>query len=225
MSELVRTKAIVLRRTNYGEADRIVQLITPTGRYAALVKGVRREKSKLAGGVELFCLCDVVLRKGKGELYSVTSARADTLWHDILHDYDKLQFAYEALKQVAKASETLEDQAFFELLSQTLAALNSQSVDIRISKAWFWLQLAILIGAGLNITSDSTGKKLVEDAKYDFDIGQGVFAVAPNGRFGSDHIKLLRLLSAQPPQVAQQVKGIDELIGDCVWLAEHAVAH
>lgn len=61
-----RTRAIVLRRTNYGEADRILQLITPEGRQSVMARGVRREKSKLAGGIELFAVSDVVLGEGKG---------------------------------------------------------------------------------------------------------------------------------------------------------------
>ncbi len=40
----LRTRAIVLRRTNYGESDRILNLLTPEGKVAVLAKGVRKEK-------------------------------------------------------------------------------------------------------------------------------------------------------------------------------------
>ena len=56
-----RTRAIVLRRTNYGEADRVVQLLTVEGRRSVMARGVRKEKSKLAGGIELFAVSDVVI--------------------------------------------------------------------------------------------------------------------------------------------------------------------
>ena len=39
----IRTLAYVLRRTNYGEADRILNLLTPTGQYSAIARGVRKE--------------------------------------------------------------------------------------------------------------------------------------------------------------------------------------
>ena len=42
----IRTKALVLRRTNYGEADRIINFLTEQGVIAAIAKGVRKEKSK-----------------------------------------------------------------------------------------------------------------------------------------------------------------------------------
>ena len=70
-----RTQAIVLRRTNFGEADRILTLLTPLGQRGAMARGVRREKSKLAGGIELFGVSDVVLQQGKGDLATLTSAR------------------------------------------------------------------------------------------------------------------------------------------------------
>lgn len=66
MAESERLKAIVLRRTDYAEADRVLQLLTPKGRRAVIAKGVRRERSKLAGGIELFALCDVVVHSGRG---------------------------------------------------------------------------------------------------------------------------------------------------------------
>ena len=46
MQNDIRTKAYVLRRTNYGEADRILNLITPEGKISVIAKGVLKEKSK-----------------------------------------------------------------------------------------------------------------------------------------------------------------------------------
>ena len=48
----VRTKAIVLRRTNFGEADRIIQCITPSGKVSALARGVRRDQQASVAGRE-----------------------------------------------------------------------------------------------------------------------------------------------------------------------------
>ena len=56
-----RTRAIVLKRTNYGEADRILQLLTTYGKRNVIAKSVRREKSRMAGGIELFSICEVVI--------------------------------------------------------------------------------------------------------------------------------------------------------------------
>lgn len=222
----LRTKAIVIRRTNYGEADRIVQLLTPEyGKISVMARGVRREKSKLAGGIELFARCDVTVMSGKSELYTLTGTRLEVFYNKIISDYDRLQFGYEAIKQISRAVDMLDEPAFFALLDQTYQWLNDETILLGITKAWFWLQLAILLGNGLNLSTDSNGMKLVEDAQYQYDETQAVFVYQENGRFTSEHIKLLRLLSARSPQVAMQVNGVVDFLDDCLWLAERGVAH
>ena len=104
-------------------------------------------------------------------------------------------------------------------------ATNDVSVPLSITKSWFWLQLAILLGVGLNLTTDVNGMKLVEDAQYNYVAHEHGFIFHENGTFSSNHIKFLRVLSAQSPRVAAQVKGSSELVSECLWLAEQAVAH
>lgn len=226
MSQTIRTEAIVLRRTNYGEADRIIQLLTPNnGKVSAIARGVRREKSKLAGAVEPFTRLDMTLHLGKGDLAVVTGSRIQQAYHTILQDYDRLQFGYEAIKHVAKAAEVLDESAFFTLLDETLENLNVTTIPLVIIKTWFWLQLAILLGQGLNLSTDDNGMKLVEDASYNFDQISGVMVFHEGGQFSSEHIKVLRLLSARSPRIAVQVAGIEMLIDECLWVAERAAAH
>lgn len=218
-----RTRAIVLRRTNYGEADRILQLITPDqGKVSVIAKGVRREKSKLAGGIELFAVCDISVRTGRGDMGTLTGARLEHFYGHIIEDYDRMQLGYEAIRLINRVSETVTEPAFFELLAQMFVALDDMSLDIRLSEAWFRLQLSILLGVGLNLTTDANGMKLVEDTCYDFDETDMAFSYRPEGRFTTDHIKLLRLLSARNPQVAGQVSGVSALIEDCLYLARKA---
>lgn len=221
-----RTKAIVLRRINYGEADRILQLLTPEyGKLSVIAKGVRREKSKLAGGIELFAVCDVSVIPGKGDMGTLTSSRLDTFYAHIMEEYERLQFGYEAIKQVTRAVEEVSEPAFFELLQTTFVSLDNPEVSEKVTATWFWLQLAILLGVGLNLATDDNGMKLIEESRYNFSEDAMSFVYQERGRFTTEHIKLLRLLSAQPPAVAQQVRGIEELIGDCLWLAERTVSH
>jgi hypothetical protein len=85
------------------------------------------------------------------------------------------------------------------------------------------LQLAILLGVGMNLSTDSNGMKLVEDARYNFSEADHGFVFYESGMFGTDHIKLLRILSAQQPKVAAHVNGADDLINDCLWAAERII--
>src|SRR5947207_10596624 len=64
-----RDRAVVLRKLDYGEADRIFTLLTRThGKVGAIAKGVRRQDSKLGPSMELYGHIDVLLAKGRGEL-------------------------------------------------------------------------------------------------------------------------------------------------------------
>ena len=59
----------MLRKLDYGEADRIFTLLTRThGKVGAIAKGVRRQESKLGPSLELYGHIDVLLAKGRGEL-------------------------------------------------------------------------------------------------------------------------------------------------------------
>src|SRR6202035_2150868 len=75
MSGSLKTEAIVLRSIRYGEADRILHLYTPRhGRVSAIAKGARRSKSRFGARLEPFFRIEVMLREGRGELYTVTGA-------------------------------------------------------------------------------------------------------------------------------------------------------
>ena len=218
-----RTKAIVLRRTNYGEADRILQIITPEhGKLGVMAKGVRREKSKLAGGIELFSVVDITLHPGKGNLTTLTSARLDTFFAHILDDYDTLQFGYFVLKDIGKAAEIVHEPVFFDLCVRALTALNSPKVPLAITESWYRLQMAILLGVGLNLSTDVDGEALNVETNYRFDIAEMAFTPARGGTVTANHIKLLRLMSAQNPEVVAQVKGVEELMAECLDVARAA---
>lgn len=65
MNQIV-TKGIVLSRTEFGEADRIITVLTTDhGKIRLIAKGVRRIKSKSAGGIELFSVSDITYIPGR----------------------------------------------------------------------------------------------------------------------------------------------------------------
>lgn len=223
MTKSLRTKAIVLRRTNYGEADRVLQLLTPVGRRAVLARGVRREKSRLAGGIELFAVSDIVITEGKGELGILTSARLVVFFRHILEDYDRLQFAYEAVKQVARASETVDEPEWFDILSEVLAALDEKSIPLRLVETWFYLHHADLLGHALNLRRDVVGEPLAADKKYVYDVSEKGLRESAAGEIGADHIKLLRLASVKPLRVLGQISGLEPILPVCLLTArQHA---
>src|SRR5258708_4404169 len=72
----VKTEAVVLRSMRYGEADRILQLYTPSrGRGSAIAKGVRRARSRFGGRLEPVFRLRIELHEGRGGLLTVTGAQ------------------------------------------------------------------------------------------------------------------------------------------------------
>ncbi|MFH1375969.1 MAG: DNA repair protein RecO [Patescibacteria group bacterium] len=71
-----KTPGIVLKRHNYGEADRICRILTlELGLISALAKGVKKVKSKRGGAFELFSECEFCFHRRTGELFLVTDAQ------------------------------------------------------------------------------------------------------------------------------------------------------
>ena len=219
-----RLRAIVLRRTNYGEADRIIQLLTPEGRRAVMARGVRKEKSRLAGGIELFAVCDVVIGKGRGALQILTSARLVTFYRHIMEDYDRMEFGYEAMRHVAAASETVDEPEWYDILSEVLMALDTKSIDIALTKTWFYLQHSRMLGRELSLSHDIHGAKLTKDTRYAYDVAESGFREAPNGPITSSHLTLLRLTLTKPLSVLVQVGGIDSVVHACLLVAQQHAA-
>lgn len=219
-----RTQAIVLRRTNYGEADRIVQFLTPEGRRSVMARGVRKEKSKLAGGIELFAVSDVVIGEGRGDLGILTSAKLEHFFRHILEDYDRLQFGYQAIKLVGRASETVDEPEWFDLLAETLAGLDVLTIPLPLIQAWFYVRYASLLGHELNLELDIDGKALDAEAMYRYDSAEQGLRPVQNGELTGDHIKLLRLIATRPLKVLVQIGGIGALLGACLHVVEEHAA-
>lgn len=211
----IRTRAIVLRRTNYGEADRILQLMTPEGKRSVMARGVRREKSKLAGGIELFAVSDVVINEGRGELGILTSARLVHFYQHIMQDYDRLQFGYEVIKHVAAASEMVNEPEWFDVLFEVIKALDATTLPLQLTQTWFYLRYVELLGSPLSLVNDIDGQRLQPDQRYMYDISEKGLRPAVNGELTADHIKLMRLIQAKPLEVLVQVGGTGTILPEC----------
>ncbi len=210
------TRAIVLRRTNYGEADRILHLLTPYGRRNVMARGVRKEKSKLAGGIELFAVSDVVIGEGKGDLGVLTSARLVQFYRHILTDYDRLQFGYLVIKYISRASETVDEPEWYDILAEVLMALDAVTMPFALTETWFYIRYADMLGHSLNVSLDTNGHKLSADKTYRYDIAEQGLRESPRGDITAEHIKLLRLIATKSLRVLSQVGGVDEVMGVCL---------
>ena len=217
----IRVLGYVLRRTNYGEADRIVNLITPLGKISAIAKGVRKEKSKLAGGIEMFSLSDYNIHCGKGDMGVITSAKMIRHYSEIVKDLDKLEIASVFLRQINKFAESSDSPDFFKILDQCLVGLN-EGMRVEIVEGWFWLNLSKAIGEEINLYRDISGDKLLAECNYDWDYAEEGFVKALNGEYGANEIKMLRLMYTSGLKLVNKIKAEDELILRALKLAKIA---
>lgn len=217
-----KLKAIVLRRTNYQEADRILDLVTPLGKRSVIARGVRKEKSRLAGSVELLCESEIVLTKSnKSSLAILTSARLIRFYGNILKSYDRMTFAYDTLKNIGKAVNQIEEPEWYDLLSQVLSGLDDLKIDLRLIRVWFLLQYQKLLGNELNMLYDVDGKKLEKNKKYTYDYLERGLREDIGGKINGDVIKFLRVVNNNSLDLVTKIGGIDSVLGDALTLAEN----
>jgi DNA repair protein RecO (recombination protein O) len=143
---LYRVSAIVLKRRDQGEADRLLTVLTrERGKVTLLAKGVRRQASRKAGHIEPFTLVDLLVAKGKS-LDLVTQAETSEAHRALREDLWRSTWAY-YVAELADAF-TVEDDPqalLFELVAETLDRLN-RGDDPALSVRYYELHLLGLVG-------------------------------------------------------------------------------
>lgn len=211
MKQLLTT-GIILARTDYGEADRIITVLTPDhGKLRLMAKGVRRVKSKLAGGIELFSTSHITFIEGRGEIGTLISSRLIKYYNTIVKDIDRVQLGYELIKSLNKATEDEPEPEYYKLLEQGFAALDDPSINLELIRVWFQAQLLRQAGHTPNLQTDTNDRKLNAETSYNFDAEAMTFAPHDSGKYNAGHIKVLRLLfSAHTPADLAKVQGITD---------------
>ena len=130
-----QVRAVVLGSRVFGEADRIAVLFTrEIGRADAIVKGVRRTKSRWGGRLEPFNVCDLVLYRGRS-LFTVTSAQFVASFERLRTDLDAMAAAAVVCEAAAAQFPEEEPQErVFNLLCHALAEID-KGIDGRAAEA------------------------------------------------------------------------------------------
>lgn len=126
------TEAIILKRTDLGEADRILTLFTPTrGKYHAIAKGIRRPISKKAGHVELLKRSQLQVALGRN-LDIVTQAEGRESFPHLRGELWHMTCGYYLAELIDRfLEEQTPHQDIYNLLLETLRALDHDALDYR----------------------------------------------------------------------------------------------
>jgi DNA repair protein RecO (recombination protein O) len=209
----ISTKGIILSRINYGEADRIITILTPDyGKIRLIAKGVRKIKSKLAGGIELFAVSHITYINGRGGIGTLISTRLICYYNFISSDLNRTMAGYEMIKQLNRATEEISETEYFNVLETSFSALDDLTIGLDLIQNWFAIQMLRLSGQSPNTNRDSLGKALSAGTSYTFSFDSMSFVPHQNGSFNINHIKILRLgLNNNSPKALQRITGIDDL--------------
>jgi DNA repair protein RecO (recombination protein O) len=140
------TDAIVLSRFDFGEADRILTLITPgSGKLKVIAKGIRRPTSRLGGSLEPFAELQVALARGR-TFEVVTQVSVGHAW---LNLRDSLESAATAWYLAELADRSLEErhaaEPLYTLLRRAYGLLDAGMAPGRVAR-WYEMHLADELG-------------------------------------------------------------------------------
>lgn len=167
-SQYIHTEVIILKRTNYKEADKILTVYTkPIGKTIALAKGIRKVNSRKSGHLELLNHSKVHLVKGK-HWFIVTQAETINCFSNIKRNFEITQWGYyivEIFDKLIPAGEN--NEMLFRFLLKTIEILND-TINFNIVNA-FNLKLIKLTGFYEKKSLTIQNKHLI-DYLYDLEI-------------------------------------------------------
>jgi len=128
-----KTLGIVLKGTNFGEADKILTVFTDRfGKVKVMAKGIRKIKSHLAGSLEPFMLVDLQLYEGK-TFYTVTGAAIQKDFPLLHSDLDKTAHAFFVGELVDRfMQENQKTSEVFDIFSEVLESLEDSDRHLLI---------------------------------------------------------------------------------------------
>src|SRR5512144_2809222 len=124
-----RVDAVVLRHSDYGEADRLLTLFTrQLGKTRAIAKGARKIASRKAGHIEPFTYARLQLAKGR-DMLILTQADTVEAYQPLREDLvltSQASYVLELLYRFTYQDDS-ESSGLFQFLTDTLARLDAKA--------------------------------------------------------------------------------------------------
>ena len=168
---LYKTLGIVLRYFNFSEADKIVTLYTSRfGKIKAVVKGVRKTKSRFGSSMELFTNSNLLLHhKENRDLYLVTQSSIVDSFKELKNNLNKLykaSYIVEVIDTLVKGSE--KNQVLFNLIISAFSMLRhtDRESDSEAILRLFEIKFLTVLGYKLKLDRCSLCNKEFNNDKY-----------------------------------------------------------
>lgn len=137
-----RTRALVLKRRDQGEADRVVTVFTPgMGKLALVARGVRKPASRKAGHLEPFTHVDLLVARSRSwDL--ITQAETVTSFRGLREDLDRAAHGYYVVEMIDAFTQEGDSQP--DVFDLALTALRHLEVSSQLALTARWFDLALL---------------------------------------------------------------------------------
>ena len=119
------TEVVVLRHTDWGEADRLLVLFSrEAGKLRAIAKGARKLRSRKAGHLEPFTRVKLMLARGR-DFWIVTQAETVDAYPALREDLLRTGYAAYTIELLDRFTyEEGENRSLYDLLTTTLERIN-----------------------------------------------------------------------------------------------------
>ncbi|HEX8228199.1 MAG TPA: DNA repair protein RecO [Chloroflexia bacterium] len=209
---LYKSEAVVIRRSDLGEADKILTIFTPHfGKLRVVAKGVRKVSSRLAGHVELFTRNQMLLAKARN-LDIVTQSETLDSYRPLHDDLDRVAHAYYAAELLdALTPDEHENYAVYKVMVDSFGLLCTDADPDRVLR-WLELQLLGHLGYAPEITRCVECRKDIEPTVNTFSPALGGVLCASCRRPGVGRelsvnaLKMLRLMQRNPYSTVSRVR-------------------
>ena len=207
-----KTRGIILKRSNFGEADRILTVLTERfGKISAIAKGSRKIKARLLGHLEPFMLINFQLYEGKN-FQIVTGAESEKVFENIQNDFKKTSRAFYLAELVDKFLERDEKSLeIFRIFLEALEYLNENNIDLMLR--FFELKIIEASGFKPEIRACVHCKKnLVLGNNFWDQTEGGIICSDCNTKFhhgkkiSDDVIKLFRIIEQKDIKIATNIR-------------------
>jgi DNA repair protein RecO (recombination protein O) len=143
-----RTEAIVMRRTDFGEADRLLTLFSrERGKIKAIAKGARKPQSRKTGHVDLFMRSNFFIAVGRS-LDIVTQAETVAAHAPLRQDLERATYAAYLVELLDRfIGEEDPHAGVYQLLADALLWLTEgETADFYLIARFYELRLLALTG-------------------------------------------------------------------------------
>jgi DNA repair protein RecO (recombination protein O) len=172
-SRTLRVEAVVLRHSDWGEADRMLVLYTrEAGKLRAIAKGARRLRSRKAGHLEPFTRVALLLARGR-DLWIVTQAQTVEAYLALREDLLRTGYAAYVMELLDRFTyEEAENPSLYNLLHTTLARVDSEP-DAYLAVRYYELRLLDQLGFRPELSHCTLCRRAIQPLDQFFSAGLG----------------------------------------------------